>query len=92
MRREQLRESEQLQKVLDWLEAGEHDQELRLEVLNKRCYDGTTSWITKNTRFRSWLQRERGKQVLWVYGKPGSGKQQPLASDIPCTLTDLLNE
>lgn len=73
MRRERQRESEQLQVVLTWLEAGENDQELALEVLNRRWYDGTTSWITKNTIFRSWLQRERGRQVLWVYGKPGSG-------------------
>lgn len=72
--REQRWESEQLLAVLNWLEAGEHNQELKLEWLGTRCCAGTSFWITRNAKFRSWLQRGRGNSVLWIYGKPGSGQ------------------
>ncbi|KAI1291072.1 hypothetical protein F5Y03DRAFT_377684 [Xylaria venustula] len=66
--------TEQLQSVLDWLEMGESDPELKLEWLHSRCYEGTSQWITKSSKLRSWLQRGRGPNLLWLYGKPGSGK------------------
>ncbi|KAI1824553.1 hypothetical protein F4861DRAFT_505422 [Xylaria intraflava] len=66
--------AEQLQSVLNWLETGESDPELKLEWLRDRCYRGTSQWITKSSKLRSWLQRGRGPKLLWLHGKPGSGK------------------
>ncbi|KAI0537717.1 hypothetical protein GGR58DRAFT_470502 [Xylaria digitata] len=74
-KREHQRHTEQLQAVLDWLTAnGDQDQETKLEWLSTRCHEGTSSWITNNSKFRAWLQRGRGNSVLWLQGKPGSGK------------------
>ncbi|KAI8622934.1 hypothetical protein F5Y19DRAFT_468906 [Xylariaceae sp. FL1651] len=73
-KREYQRNAEQLQAVLDWLEASRSDQEMKLEWLQNRCYDGTSSWITSNSKFRAWLQNGHGNRLLWLYGKPGSGK------------------
>ncbi|KAH6869113.1 hypothetical protein B0T10DRAFT_313885, partial [Thelonectria olida] len=66
--------TQQLDVVLSWLEASDTDQEMKLEWLRSRCYEGTLQWVTKSPKLRGWLQRGRGKQVLWLYGKPGSGK------------------
>ncbi|KAJ2987229.1 hypothetical protein NUW58_g4620 [Xylaria curta] len=66
--------NEQLQSVLNWFEIGDSDPELKLEWLRNRCYAGTSQWITKSSKLRSWLRRERGPNMLWIYGKPGSGK------------------
>jgi hypothetical protein len=57
MSREIQWKSEQLQSVLNWLETGESDPELKLEWLRSRCYEGTSQWITKAAKIRSWLQR-----------------------------------
>lgn len=69
--------TQQLNTVLSWLEASDTDQEMKLEWLRSRCYGGTLQWATKSPKLRRWLQRVRGKQVLWLYGKPGSGKISP---------------
>ncbi|KAI0521714.1 hypothetical protein F5B22DRAFT_662043 [Xylaria bambusicola] len=72
-KRERQRHAEQRQAVLDWLTPNDIE-EAKLDVLNGRCYEGTSSWITQNHKFRTWLQRGRGNSVLWLHGKPGSGK------------------
>lgn len=72
--REEQWRTQQLNAVLGWLEASDADQEEKLERLKGRCYKGTLQWATKSPKVRSLLQRGRGKQVFWVYGKPESGK------------------
>ncbi|KAF5982359.1 NACHT domain-containing protein [Fusarium bulbicola] len=72
--REQRWEAEQSQALMKWLEAGDNDQDLKLEWLKERCCPGTGSWIVQNDKFRSWLQKARGSPIMWLYGKPGSGK------------------
>ncbi|RFN46906.1 nacht domain-containing protein [Fusarium flagelliforme] len=67
-------QSTQAQTMMKWLETGDNDQELKLDWLKGRCCPGTGSWITSNEKFRSWLQRGRGNPIMWLYGKPGSGK------------------
>lgn len=66
--------TQQLSTILDWLESRDSEQELKLEALRSRCYDGTCQWVTQSSKIRSWLQRGRGGSVLWLNGKPGSGK------------------
>ncbi|KAH8680543.1 hypothetical protein BX600DRAFT_636 [Xylariales sp. PMI_506] len=72
--REHRWQTEQLNVVLNWLGSGDQVQEERLEWLKARCYDGTSQWIIRTSKFRSWLQHGRGDPVLWMTGKPGSGK------------------
>ncbi|KAM0499405.1 hypothetical protein ACHAP8_005558 [Fusarium lateritium] len=65
--------TQQLCIVLNWLEASDTDQETKLEILRDRCHEGTLGWVTNSPKLRSWL-RGRGKKVMWLHGKPGSGK------------------
>ncbi|KAI1180456.1 hypothetical protein F4777DRAFT_530453 [Nemania sp. FL0916] len=67
-------EFEQRQKVLDWLQMEESNVEDKLDWLRNRCYEGTSQWVTKSSKLRQWLQRGRGPNLLWLNGKPGSGK------------------
>ncbi|KAI1399172.1 hypothetical protein F4819DRAFT_429846 [Hypoxylon fuscum] len=79
--REKRWESEQLQAVLNWLNAVENEQDIKHEWLKEQCFPGTAQWIVQNSKFRSWMQRGRGNSVMWLFGKPGSGKSV-LASTI----------
>lgn len=63
--------------VLRWLDASDTEQEMKLEWLRNRCYEGTLGWVTKSPKLRAWLQQGRGNQTLWIYGKPGSGMISP---------------
>ncbi|KAM0199769.1 hypothetical protein ACHAPI_002860 [Fusarium lateritium] len=65
--------TQQLCIVLNWLEASDTDQETKFEILRDRCHEGTLGWVTNSPKLRGWL-RGHGKQVLWLHGKPGSGK------------------
>lgn len=67
------RATEQLQAVFNWLGTEVQTQKDKLDWLNARSHEGTSTWIAKHTKFRSWLQRGRGSPVLWIHGKPGSG-------------------
>ncbi|KAK1542602.1 NACHT domain-containing protein [Colletotrichum paranaense] len=63
----------QREAVNKWLQVSDRNEE-KLERLHKRCLDGTSQWVTGSPQVRSWLQKGRGKPVLWLHGKPGSGK------------------
>ncbi|RGP62626.1 nacht domain-containing protein [Fusarium sporotrichioides] len=65
--------TQQLCIILNWLEASDTDQETKFEILRDRCHEGTLGWVTNSPKLRSWL-RGHGKPVLWLHGKPGSGK------------------
>ncbi|KAH7193954.1 uncharacterized protein B0J16DRAFT_395986 [Fusarium flagelliforme] len=65
--------TQQLCIVLNWLEASDTDQQTKFEILRDRCHEGTLGWVTSSPKLRAWL-RTGGKQVLWLHGKPGSGK------------------
>lgn len=68
------RMSEQRQAVLNWLGIEVQTQKEKLDWLNARSHEGTSTWIVKHPKFRSWLQRGRGGPFLWIHGKPGSGQ------------------
>ncbi|KAH7016462.1 uncharacterized protein B0I36DRAFT_337764 [Microdochium trichocladiopsis] len=80
LRREERLQAEQVAAVMGWLASDIIEQEDRLEWLRGRCHDGTSCWITNHKEFRSWLQLGRGRPVLWLNGKPGSGKSVISAS------------
>ncbi|KAF7670744.1 hypothetical protein GT037_011195, partial [Alternaria burnsii] len=74
------RSTAQLTAALSWLgletvpHCGQASQDNLLDRLIKDCCDGTTDWILKHQRMRQWLQNGRGGPILWLKGKPGSGK------------------
>ena len=63
----------ELKEVQRWL-AVDGVQEARLERLKNRCQPGSCEWIFRNDSIISWLHLNRNKPVLWINGKPGSGK------------------
>ncbi len=46
-------------------------QSRRDELLDKR-HEGTCAWFFADTQYKEWV--ESSKQLLWVSGRPGSGK------------------
>ncbi|KAI8212883.1 NACHT domain-containing protein [Colletotrichum sp. SAR 10_66] len=71
--REKKWETDQRDAVIGWLQDGDAKQDDTLEWLRNRCYEGTSQWLLKSSKVRSWLQYRKGPQVLWLNGKPGSG-------------------
>lgn len=52
----------------------QHEQEDILDKLTSDCCPGTTEWILKHQKMKSWLKEGRASPILWLKGKPGSGK------------------
>ncbi|KAK1463568.1 NACHT domain-containing protein [Colletotrichum cuscutae] len=71
--REKREEIHHREAVKKWLQVSDRNEE-KLEWLRDRCLDGTSQWVTGSSPVRSWLQKGRGNPVLWLHGKPGSGK------------------
>ncbi|KAK2765701.1 NACHT domain-containing protein [Colletotrichum kahawae] len=72
--REKKWETDQRDAVIRWLQDGDTKQDDALEWLRNRCFEGTSQWLLKSSKVRSWLQYRKGPQILWLNGKPGSGK------------------
>ncbi|KAJ8128624.1 hypothetical protein O1611_g5011 [Lasiodiplodia mahajangana] len=82
----QLNEKEstkQYESIVAWLKADESDQLGILDTISSESSQlpGTCSWVLKNPKIRSWFQRSPDTSVLWLQGKPGSGKSV-LAAEI----------
>ncbi|KXH44710.1 hypothetical protein CSIM01_09536 [Colletotrichum simmondsii] len=76
--REKKEEIHQREAVNKWLQVSDRNEE-KLERLHNRCLDGTSQWVTASAQVRSWLQRGRGNPILWLHGKPGSGRLHPVS-------------
>ncbi|KAK4993862.1 hypothetical protein LTR50_000075 [Elasticomyces elasticus] len=66
--------------VLNWLDAGKDEQENQLDTLAGKCHRGTCDWLFQQPKVISWLDDRSGPPVLWLKGKPGSGKRIGLVS------------
>ena len=66
----------QYQSIVAWLKANDADQMAIHDALKAEAgkYPGTCSWILKNQKVKSWLQRRPEPSILWLQGSPGSGK------------------
>lgn len=64
------------QNARTWLEASKLDQEHELYDLVSRCHQGSCDWIYDNPKIKHWLQQGSDHSVLWLKGKPGSGKSK----------------
>lgn len=56
-------------KSRQWLSPA--DPSSNYNTARKAHHDGTATWFTRGTTFREW---EVTRSLLWIHGKPGSGK------------------
>ncbi|UKZ47926.1 hypothetical protein TrVGV298_002161 [Trichoderma virens] len=68
--------AKQYQSIISWLNMDESDQLAIFESISTegRKHPGTCSWVLKNSKISSWLQRKQDTSILWLQGTPGSGK------------------
>lgn len=68
-----------LRDTLAWLDLQGQDREQQdlFECRSMARKDGTCEWILNNSKVRSWLDPEDGRSLLWLRGKPGSGRIYP---------------
>ncbi|TRX91712.1 hypothetical protein FHL15_007494 [Xylaria flabelliformis] len=68
--------TKQYESIITWFKADESDQIGILETILSESskFPGTCSWALKNPKIKSWLQPNSDLPVLWLQGKPGSGK------------------
>ncbi|KAF2108444.1 hypothetical protein BDV96DRAFT_636736 [Lophiotrema nucula] len=65
---------------LSWLENGmdSHDhRDTQENILSEHLchrHTGSHEWIVRKDKFRAWHNTKRGQTILWLKGKPGSGK------------------
>ncbi|KIX08531.1 uncharacterized protein Z518_03187 [Rhinocladiella mackenziei CBS 650.93] len=66
----------QLRDTLAWLDlkGQDREQEDLFENRSRARKAGTCEWILQNAKIRFWLDPEDGRSILWLRGKPGSGK------------------
>ncbi|KAI0114318.1 hypothetical protein GGR51DRAFT_503887 [Nemania sp. FL0031] len=75
--------TKQYESIIAWLKADESDQLWILDNLSSESSQlpGTCSWVLKNPKIKSWLQRSPDMSFIWLQGKSGSGKSV-LSSEI----------
>ncbi|KAM0476059.1 hypothetical protein ACHAPX_006475 [Trichoderma viride] len=66
----------QYQSIIAWIHIDETEQLAILEsiMVEGSNHPGTCSWISKNSKVSSWLQKKPESPILWLQGTPGSGK------------------
>ncbi len=78
---EKRRESEMVQKILQWLSGDEDNQE---DVFGERAalrQPGTCDWILTKPNFTAWMSEQGSPPFIWIKGKPGSGRSHHIFSD-----------
>lgn len=76
--KEKQRLTAQLTAAMDWLNPDKltcrrYQQEDILDKLISDCCPGTTEWILRHPKMKTWLKHGPGQATLWLTGKPGSG-------------------
>jgi hypothetical protein len=71
--REKERTSAQLQETLAWLSIEDRLQDDDFDWLCQRKAPGTCDWISKNRKFKMWVNDNTKSAMLWIQGIPGSG-------------------
>ena len=75
-REEEERNDLQYRACVSWLELNtqEQEQESLFERRAEAREAATCDWILTHPKLRSWLDPDHSRPVLWLKGKPGSGK------------------
>ena len=64
------------QMVINWLRPQDFLQEDELVAQLDRGHEGSCSWIVQNSTFQAWKRLDTQSKVIWLKGKPGSGRTQ----------------
>ncbi|KAJ8131632.1 hypothetical protein O1611_g1993 [Lasiodiplodia mahajangana] len=66
----------QLREVFVWLDLAGRDREQEdlLSKFQSDRHEGTCRWVFDHPKFQTWFDEEDPRLVLWLKGKPGSGK------------------
>ncbi|KAK1463675.1 NACHT domain-containing protein [Colletotrichum cuscutae] len=75
-KRENERLDEYARQVFEWLQLGvcDREQEDLLNDFQEARVPETCEWLMRHPEVMTWLDEEDKRQVLWLKGKPGSGK------------------
>lgn len=86
-RDEERQAAKEFQSILSWLTVDEIEQIQIFETTSDEGtkFPGTCSWLLKNEKIKSWLQKKPDPPFLWLQGNPGCGK-----SVIAAKLVDFL--
>ncbi|PHH89668.1 hypothetical protein CDD83_5546 [Cordyceps sp. RAO-2017] len=73
---EQEQDSAWYHAIVQWLGINPANQKDVFEAVshNAEGHDGTCSWIIANKKVQSWACKQSSTHMLWMQGKPGSGK------------------
>jgi len=63
----------QRQSVMSWLKNGGMQEE-ELDSQLSRCHPNTCDWLRDSSKASRWLKSGQDHKILWLKGKPGSGK------------------
>lgn len=68
--------AKEFQAIVSWLRVDESDQMAIFESYSSQGnkHPGTCSWILKNSKITSWIQRKPETPFIWLSGTAGSGK------------------
>ena len=78
---EKQQKGREFEAILTWLKVDETEQEAILEAvaIERTQYPGTSNWILRNDKIKSWLRRKPENPFLWMHGTLGTGKSVLLA-------------
>ncbi|KAI9708049.1 MAG: hypothetical protein M1820_004253 [Bogoriella megaspora] len=70
------RADSQLKAAIVWFDVQRWDSEQEDELcrLSDRCQRGTCAWVFDNPKMKSWIRHGPQQNLVWMKGKPGSGK------------------
>lgn len=63
-----------LKAAISWLEGASLNQEDNLDSWAENCHPGSCDWIHKHAKMKAWTRQGADNPILWLNGKPGSGK------------------
>jgi hypothetical protein len=78
--REKRRSEDQFEKVLNWIDAKGTDD--LFDGLLAKCYGDSCDWLIDHEKFKDWRAKGTQNRMLWLNGKPGSGKSVLFARTI----------
>lgn len=79
-RKQKQEQDRQFDACIKWLDLQDLDSEQAKLFTRRRDarYESTCEWILSHSKIKSWLDPDSKRTFLWLNGKPGSGKLQPL--------------
>ena len=70
------KQGREFEAILTWLKIDGSEQNTILESVSaeRHLYPGTSTWLLKNDKVKTWLRKSTEMPILWLHGNPGTGK------------------